>query len=252
MMPVDLRAATAALRESHSRWRGFEQLTGWSILGLTFSSGEILGLRVFPYSDFAPYRSVWHRDGTGAWTVYVDGPSLEIGCPRWWGPALQSASLASIAIEWPGPNELRVTMDKPALEWTVSLLERPIERLMNLASAPMPVWSWRPRMLRAPREWLAHWALGMGHVQLDGRAPAGMPIVMMPGRIYGIAASQAVWAGEDLGEATVAATEPRVGDYAFPVRGVLAIGDFRAQIRDETDYRALRSRYRASFPARSI
>lgn len=251
-MPVDVRAATGAVRESRSRWRGFEQLTGWSILGITFSSGEILGLRVFPHSDFAPYRSIWHRDGTGAWTVYVDGPSLEIGCPRWWGPAFQSASLASIAVEWPGPDELRVTMDEPALEWTVSLLERPIERLMNLASAPMPVWSWRPRTLRAPREWAARWALGMGHVQLDGLAPAGMPVVLMPERIYGITASRAVWAGEDLGVAAAAATEPRVGDFAFPVRGVLAIGDFRAKIRDETEYRALRSRYQASIPAGSV
>jgi hypothetical protein len=245
-MAADLRAATATLRESGSRWRGFEQLTGWSILGLTFSGGEILGLRVFPYSDLAPYRSIWHRDSAGAWRVYVDGPSLEVGCPRWWGPALESARLASIQVEWSGPGELRVTMAEPALDWTVNLAERPMEKFMNLASAPMPAWSWRPRALRAPREWMAHWALGMGHVQLDGLAPAGMPVVLMPERIYGIAASRATWEGRDLGEAVAAATEPRVGDFSFPTRGVLAIGDFRARIRDEAQFRDLQSRFKES------
>ncbi len=249
-MPPDLRAATAGLDASRSRWRGFEQLTGYSILGITFTSGEILGLRVFLHSDFAPFRSVWHRDAAGAWAVYVDGPSLEIGCPRWWGPALQSASLASIAVEWPGPNELRVTMGRPALEWTVTLEERPVERLMNLAGAPMPAWSWRPRMLRAPREWMARWALGMGHVRMAGPAPAGMPVVLMPRRIYGIAASRASREGRDLGSATIAATEPRIGEFAFPVRGAFAIGDFRAEILDETEYQALRARYARPAPAR--
>lgn len=76
-------------------------------------------------------------------------------------------------------------MAKPALDWTVNLAKRPMEKFMNLASAPMPAWSWRPRALRAPREWMAHWAPGMGHVQLDGLATAGMPVVLMPERIYG-------------------------------------------------------------------
>ena len=248
-MPPDLRAATAGLDASRARWRGYEQLTGYSILGITFTSGDILGLRVFPHSDFAPYQSVWHRDRTGAWSVYVDGPSLEIGCPRWWGPALQTAGLASIAVEWPGPNELRVTMGEPALEWTVTLDERPVERLMNLAGAPMPAWSWRPGMLRAPREWMARWALGMGHVRMGGQAPARMPIVLMPRRIYGIAASRGAWEGRDLGDATIAATEPRVGGFAFPVRGAFAIGDFRAKILDEPEYQALRARYAPSVAA---
>ncbi len=242
-MALDLRSATRELRGSRSRWSGFEQLTGWAIMGITFSSGEVLGLRDFPYSDLAPYRSIWHRDPVGTWRVYVDGPSLEVGCPRWWGPALESARMAGIDVAWTGPNELRARMAEPALDWTVRLSERPMERIMNLASVPMPTWSWRPRALRAPREWLARWILGMGRISIDGTAPAGMDVVMMPERFYGITGSRASLAGHDLGEATIAATEPTVGAFRFPVRGVLAIGDFRARIRDEVEYRNLRARY---------
>ena len=242
-MSLDLRAETARLRASGSRWRGFEQLTGWSILSLSFHSGDVLGLRVFPYSDFAPYTSIWHQDPHGAWRVYVDGPSLEVGCPRWWGPALHSTRLASIAVEWTAPNELRVTMDEPRLDWTVRMSERPAERLMNLVSSPMPALSWRPRVLRAPREWAARWVLKMGRIRIDGLAPAGMNVVLMPERVYGVSYSRATLAGVDLGEATTAATEPLVGDFSFPIRGVLGIGDFRAIIKDEAEYQELRSRY---------
>ena len=47
----------------------------------------------------------------------------------------------------------------------------------------------------------------------------------------------------------LASTEPRYEDFAFPARGVLALGDFRARIRDETAYQALRARYNASVEA---
>lgn len=248
-MSVDLRSSLANLDRTKARWSGFEQLTGWAILSLPFSSGEVLGLRVFPFSDFAPYRSVWHRNVAGEWTVHVDGPALEIACPRWWGPALCGASLANIRVDWRGPRELRVMVDEPVLDWVVSFSERRMETLMNAMSAPMPTWSWRPRALRAPREWMARWALDMGRIKLDGRAPAGMEAVFMPGRIYGINSSHATLSGNDLGEATTAATEPTVGTFPFPVRGVLAIGDFRARIRDEQEYEALTRRYGRSEPA---
>jgi hypothetical protein len=243
-MSLDLSRRTSSISPTGGRWSGFEQLTGWSILSLPFSSGDVLGVRVFPFSDLAPYRSVWHRDPAGNWSVYVDGPSLEIGCPRWWGPALHSAALAKVGVEWTGPRALRITMPEPALDWTITLSERPMEAAMNLMSRPMPAWSWRPRPLRAMREMMAHRVLGMGRIRLDGLVPAGMPVVMMPELIYGVDTSQALLRGVDLGEITVAPAEPRVGDFPFPVRGALAIGDFRARITDEQAYRDLAERYR--------
>jgi len=240
-MSLDLQTRISSLHNNDGRWRGFEQLTGWAILALSFSSGDILGVRDFPFSDLAPYRSIWHRDQAGNWSVYVDGPALEVGCPRWWGPALQDAALASIGIEWTDPRTLRVTMAEPALEWTMKLNERPLEAVMNRMGAPMP---WRPRLMRAMRELMAHRVLGMGRIRLDGLVPAGMPAVMMPDLIYGVEESHAESRGVDLGPITRASVEPRVGEFPFPVRGALAIGDFRARIVDEQEHRILADRYR--------
>jgi hypothetical protein len=82
---------------------------------------------------------------------------------------------------------------------------------------------------------MAHRALHLGRIRLDGLAPAGMPAVLMPDLVYGVEASRAGLRGVDLGEVTTAAVEPRVGGFPFPVRGVLAIGDFRARIADEQE-----------------
>jgi hypothetical protein len=33
---------------------------------------SVLALRVFPDNDFAPYRTIWHRDPGGRWAIYAD------------------------------------------------------------------------------------------------------------------------------------------------------------------------------------
>jgi hypothetical protein len=243
-MALDLRARIESMSGNGNRWPGFEQLTGWAILALPFSTGDILGVRDFPFSDFAPYHSVWHRDPAGDWSVYVDGPSLEIGCPRWWGPGLRTARLATISIDWTGPRSVRIAMAEPALEWSVAFSERATEALMNRMGGLMPPATWRPRSLRAMRELMAHRVLDLGRIQLDGPLPTGNQAVLMPDLVYGVESSEAVLRGVDLGPATRAPSEPRVGDFPFPVRGALAIGDFRARIADEQEHRALAERYR--------
>jgi hypothetical protein len=58
-------------------WPGHEYVKGWGVFGLPFDSGHVLALRVFPENDFAPYRTLWHRDPAGSWSIYVDGPRLD-------------------------------------------------------------------------------------------------------------------------------------------------------------------------------
>jgi len=55
-------------------WPGHEYVKGWGVFGLPFDTGHVLALRVFPENDFSPYRTVWHRDPGGRWSIYVDGP----------------------------------------------------------------------------------------------------------------------------------------------------------------------------------
>ncbi len=77
---------TPAVRD-RAPWPGHEYVNGWGVFGLPFDSGHALALRVFPDNDFAPYRTLWHRDPNGGWSIYVDGPRLDTACPRYYGAA---------------------------------------------------------------------------------------------------------------------------------------------------------------------
>jgi hypothetical protein len=145
------RARAIAPRADRSPWDGYEHARGYGVLNLPFDSGHLLGLRVFPENDFAPYVSVWHRPPGEDWAIYVDGPSLETACPRYWGTATSESAFAAIDVEWTGPNDLRVTMADPALEWTLSMGAPPFLRLLNGVEAALPLWNWRIGAVRRIR-----------------------------------------------------------------------------------------------------
>lgn len=115
-MNLARKASAVAPRTGTSPWDDHEYGRGYAVLVLPFSSGHQLGLRVFPENDFAPHVSVWHRPPGEAWSTYVDGPSLETACPRYWGPALDSAALAAIDVAWTGPTELHVETEAQELD----------------------------------------------------------------------------------------------------------------------------------------
>jgi hypothetical protein len=78
-LPVLLSAWTSA--SGQPPWPDVEYVKGWGIFGLPFESGHVLALRVFPHSSFGPYRTVWHRDPGGGWSIHVDGPRGGLGLP---------------------------------------------------------------------------------------------------------------------------------------------------------------------------
>ncbi|HZA24439.1 MAG TPA: hypothetical protein VFA32_17870, partial [Dehalococcoidia bacterium] len=70
---------------------GEERFAGYGVMGLTFTSGHILGLRRFPASSLGPgYTSVWHRNPEGRWNIYQNVPP-EQACPRYFGNAVAEA-----------------------------------------------------------------------------------------------------------------------------------------------------------------
>jgi len=83
-LPVLLSAWTSA--SGQPPWPDVEYVYGWGIFGLPFESGHVLALRVFPHSSFGPYRTVWHRDPGGGWSIHVDGPEVDSACPRTTAP----------------------------------------------------------------------------------------------------------------------------------------------------------------------
>src|SRR5262245_8900937 len=162
MRKVDLASELPALlaRRGHFPWPNHEYVRGWGVFGLPFDSGHYLALRVFPENDFAPYRTVWHRDPGGAWSIFVDAPRLDVACPRYYGAACSVTAPARIDVSWTGPMSLRVVMDRPTLEWTVEATETSILRMMNWISRRLPLWTWKRDWLLWARERMAERLLG--------------------------------------------------------------------------------------------
>jgi hypothetical protein len=221
-------------------WPNHEYVKGWGVFALPFDSGHVLALRVFPENDFGPYRTIWHRDPAGSWSIYVDGSRLDTACPRYYGAACEYAGYARIGFTWTGPVSLRVTMDSPSLDWTLTASSTRLLGVLNGISAALPLASWRPPALVRMRERMAQ-ALGMGHLQMSGVMPNGHHGTLMPQQMYFVDSARATLDGIDLGSAVHLPDNPRIGDVPLPARGVLAIGQGVWEILDRVEYEHTRS-----------
>ncbi|WP_327099586.1 hypothetical protein OIE68_12765 [Nocardia vinacea] len=222
---LDLASQLTDLPEHQGRapWPGHEYVKGWGVFGLPFDSGHILALRVFPENDFGPYKTVWHRDPDGRWSIFVDGDRLENACPRYYGPACAYTGFATIRVAWTGPASLRVTVDEPALDWTLTAHETPALHMVNAVGRHLPLATWRSRSLVRAREMIAA-ALGLGHLSMAGVMPSGHVGILMPQQMYLITQSTAVLDDRDLGHPARLDMNPVIGDVALPARGVVAVG----------------------------
>lgn len=239
---LDLASTLSRLPEvrGHAAWPDHEYVKGWGVFGLPFDSGHVLGLRVFPENDFAPYRTIWHRDPEGRWAIYADAPRLDIACPRYYGAACERTALAKISLDWAGPASLRVTMDHPALDWTFTATSTLLLDALNAVSAALPVATWRPNVLLRTRESMAR-ALGMGRLSLHGVMPSGHVGTLMPQRMYLIEESRASFDGVDLGRPAHVRPNPAIGAVPLPARGVLGIGGGMWRVRDAEEFERVRA-----------
>ena len=243
-MNLARKASALAPRTGTSPWDGHEYGRGYAVLMLPFSSGHQLGLRVFPENDFGPYVSVWHRPPGEAWSIYVDGPSLETACPRYWGPVLDTAALTTIDVSWTGPNELRVEMEAPALSWTLSLDAPAALRWTNAVSAALPLRTWKPGPLLRLREWMARRFLGMGAIRLSFTTASGHETVLVAQENYVVEESEATFNGRPLGEPVRLEENPTVGDVLLPKVPSFVFGQAHAKITDHDEYARTRDRIR--------
>jgi hypothetical protein len=243
MTNVDLASELTELpvRRGRFPWPNHEYVRGWGVFGLPFDSGHYLALRVFPENDFAPYRTVWHRDPAGSWSIFADAPRLDIACPRLYGPACAVTSHAGIDVRWVGPMSLRVTMKAPALDWRVEVTDTSLLRILNGISSRLPLWTWKRDSLLHAREFMARRLLGMGPIRLRGRMPSGHIATLMPQRMYFIESSSAVFNGEDLGRPAHRADPIDIGGVPLPCRGVLAVGQGAWEILDPLEYARARA-----------
>lgn len=223
-----------------SPWTDHEHVGGYVVMVLPFSSGHLLGLRVWLESDFAPYTSVWHRTPEGDWSLYNDGPRLDTTCHRYWGPAAKRSELTHIDVTWTGPNELRVEMENPRLVWTLEITAPRYLQILNAMSAPAPLWTWKPAFLQRLRESMAKRLLGMGDIRSRFITPTGYDSLMMPQELFFIETSEAVLEGQNLGHPVHLEENPTIGGVPMPVRPVFSIIEVHAQIKDQVEYQRTR------------
>lgn len=240
MLDLASRLSRIPVTVGRSPWPDHEYVKGWGVFGLPFDSGHVLALRVFPENDFAPYRTIWHRDPAGSWSIFVDGPRLDTACPRYYGAACDHTEYAHTTLDWTGPTSLRVTMDSPSLEWTLTASSTWLLSVVNRLSAALPLATWRPRSLVRARELLAH-GLGMGDLELSGIMPSGHIGTLMPRQMYFVANSHAIFDGSDLGQPVQLPTNPTIGGVPLPARGVLAVGGAVWRILDRSEYERTRA-----------
>ncbi len=239
MLDLASRLSDLPAVRGQAPWPQHEYVRGWGVFGLPFESGHVLALRVFPEGDFGPYRTLWHRDPAGRWSIYVDGPRLDTACPRYYGAACESTGFASIELVWTGPSSLRVVAHPPSLDWTLTASDTAFLRFLNAIGARMPAWTWRPRALIRAREHLAR-TLGAGDLRLSGVMPSGHVGTLMPQRMYFVEESRATLDGIDLGRPTRCHPNPDIGGVPLAARGMLAIGQAAWRITDPEEYERTR------------
>lgn len=225
----------------HSPWKGHETVRGFAVMSLPFAAGHVLAARFIPQSDFGPYSTLWLCQPNGRWSLYVDGPMLEIACPRYWGDAAVESSFTSIELDWTGPNSARMTVDEPALQWTFNMVQEPLITMVNAINTALPLASWRSRALVAAREWVAQHVVDVGPVDLSGPLPGGMFGILMPKRIYRIHESTAKLDGVDLGDPVRLEEPPRFGEFRLPSCPLFAVGEAHVEVPDQEEYEQLRS-----------
>ncbi len=202
-----------------------ERYSGYGVMGLTFRSGHVLGLRRFAASSSGRgYTSVWHRAPGGEWTFYQDAPP-EQSCPRYFGPLLRRSVQCPIEIRWDAPDRFAVLVDGGrAVEWEVALGATAAVRAMNAMASLLPGSLWHSaRVLRLMGR-MASRMLGAGRISLAGRTPSGQRFIANPLVAWTIPSSTARVAGMDVGELGPLPRQERLGDFWIPQRGLFVIG----------------------------
>lgn len=202
-----------------------ERVSGYGVMGLTFQSGHILGLRRWTASSVGDgFTSIWHRNPKGRWTFYESARS-DIACTRYFGADVERVRMGPIALDWEGERRLHVrTADDPAVDWSIDVGATPVTRAMSMAGFLLPEAAWRSRPVLTMMGYVAGWALGVGKVQLTGMTSNRQHFDANPLRVWYVTGSTAVVEGQDLGAIGPLTEQAHMADFYFPQRGIFALG----------------------------
>ena len=202
-----------------------ERFAGYGVLGVPFTSGDLLAMRRFPASSLGEsYTSVWHRNPQGRWTIYTS-VAPQLACPRYFGSAIDETGVREIEISWTSPRDFTLSIEEdPALEWHLSLGQTPATRLINAVVGVLPDALWRKEAVLKAMGKAAGLMLRAGRLPLAGQVPNGQRFVLNPKHLCMIQSSTARMAKQDLGSVGPLAVQTRLGDFWIPQRGMFVIG----------------------------
>ena len=202
-----------------------ERFAGYGVMGVPFTSGDLLAMRRFPASSLGQgYTSVWRRDPQGRWTFYSDVPP-QLACPRYFGSAVGEAVVREIEITWSSLRDFTISIEEDlGLDWRLSLAETPATGLLNAVGGGLPDALWRKEAVLKPMGKAAGLMLRAGRLGLTGQVPSHQRFIANPMLIWAIQSSTARMGNQDLGSVGPLPVQARLGDFWIPQRGIFAIG----------------------------
>lgn len=204
-----------------------ERFVGYGVIGLTWSSGHVLGLRRWPASSIGPaYTSIWHRTPNGQWQLYSDAKEQQ-SCSRYISRMVSASRVSPIRLTWLTPHRLLITVDAEGLVWELAFHSTLATLALGIARAWMSeTVAASDAMLRA-FELAAPLTLGTGQVKLRGLMPNGQRFRVVPKLMWKVSESTASIRGESLGRPARLHETVRLGDFIVPQSGVLAFATSR-------------------------
>ncbi len=206
-----------------------EQFVGSGVLGLPFATGHYLALRDIAASSIGPaYRSVWHRDPAGRWTMFTT-TDPELSCPRYFGAAFAQIERAErIELTWRSDSVLRIQVGD-RLDWQLELGTTGRTRLVSWSLRAAPARAWRSDALLVLLSRLAAPMLHSGRLRLQGQTPNGQHFRAAPRSVWPVVDSRAALDGLDLGRPAPLDRPTKLGDFWLPQRGLFVLASTNFQ-----------------------
>ncbi len=212
-------------------------------MGVPYSRGHYLALRDMLASSVGPaYRTIWHRDPTGRWTIFTNSDP-DLSCPRYFGSVTAVERVPAIELTWRDDRTLDVSMSD-RLSWRLILEATPATQMMTTMGSATPQWAWNSDAVLASMGSMASGFLRSGRIKLRGRTPNGPRFKAAPMQVWRVAGGQAVVDDADLGTLAPLTEQARLGDFWLPQRGLFFAGQarFTKPVCDVEEKSAMKSR----------
>ncbi|MEO7420836.1 MAG: hypothetical protein ABIU87_00385 [Ornithinibacter sp.] len=193
---------------------------------MPYAGGHYLALRDMLASSLgAAYRTIWHRDPQGRWTIFTN-TDPKLSCPRYFGSVATVERVDAIEVTWRDAWTLDVSM-ADRLSWRIILEATPATRMMTSMGGATPQWFWDRDVVLNSFGPMAGGILRSGRIRLLGHTPNGPRFKAAPLQVWRVAGGDAALDGVDLGPRGPLLEPTHLGDFWLPQRGLFFAGRAR-------------------------